>query len=573
MKKNGETRYLPRGGCVEKWLLFMRNFLIIFLMSSMSLYANQVTMAQKISIKVNNVNLKAVIEAIEQQTKFGFLYNENEVRQVKNLSLNVKDMDVVKVLDLVLKGSSLVYSIEQETILISARERVVGDTIKPMEEWVIRGRVTDKKNGSLPGVSVYIKGTTKGVATDSKGEYKLVLAPQKNLVLMYSFVGMKMKEVPVSKPGVVNVVLEDDVSDLDEVRVIAYGKTTKREMTGAMTSIKGEDLISVPTSNLSSLLQGRVAGLDVSNMSGAPGSGGTATILRGYNTLSAEQRDFSSPLWVIDGVPITNMTSSLTGTNALAEIDPESIESIEVLKDAAATSMYGSRAANGVILVTTKRGKNGERSIRANVSYSWSYIPEYPTVFAGKESRRYKLKALQNYRQAYMNDDYEAVYPKSYQDVFGKYGGAYDYFWGNGSEYNAKYIDQLQDSLNSFYNNSTNWFKRFFQTGKVITANVQSLYGTDRFNSIVGAGFYDETGILRYSGFTRFNFMTNLGFKPIERFNIEVHLSLAYARRKRNQGESSNLIMGDGQNLVNIPKVPFESLHFCPQIPWLRNTC
>ena len=543
MKKNGETRYLPRGGCVEKWLLFMRNFLIIFLMSSMSLYANQVTMAQKISIKVNNVNLKAVIEAIEQQTKFGFLYNENEVRQVKNLSLSVKDMDVVKVLDLVLKGSSLVYSIEQETILISARERVVGDTIKPMEEWVIRGRVTDKKNGSLPGVSVYIKGTTKGVATDSKGEYKLVLAPQKNLVLMYSFVGMKMKEVPVSKPGVVNVVLEDDVSDLDEVRVIAYGKTTKREMTGAMTSIKGEDLISVPTSNLSSLLQGRVAGLDVSNMSGAPGSGGTATILRGYNTLSAEQRDFSSPLWVIDGVPITNMTSSLTGTNALAEIDPESIESIEVLKDAAATSMYGSRAANGVILVTTKRGKNGERSIRANVSYSWSYIPEYPTVFAGKESRRYKLKALQNYRQAYMNDDYEAVYPKSYQDVFGKYGGAYDYFWGNGSEYNAKYIDQLQDSLNSFYNNSTNWFKRFFQTGKVITANVQSLYGTDRFNSSVGAGFYDETGILRNSGFTRFNFMTNLGFKPIERFNIEVHLSLAYARRKRNQGESSNLIM------------------------------
>ena len=564
MKKNGETRYLPRGGCVKKWLLFMRNFLIIFLMSSMSLYANQVTMAQKISIKVNNVNLKAVIEAIEQQTKFGFLYNENEVRQVKNLSLNVKDMDVVKVLDLVLKGSSLMYSIEQETILISARERVVGDTVKPMEEWVIRGRVTDKKNGPLPGVSVYIKGTTKGVATDSKGEYKLVLAPQKNLVLMYSFVGMKMKEVPVSKPGVVNVVLEDDVSDLDEVRVIAYGKTTKREMTGAMTSIKGEDLISVPTSNLSSLLQGRVAGLDVSNMSGAPGSGGTATILRGYNTLSAEQRDFSSPLWVIDGVPITNMTSSLTGTNALAEIDPESIESIEVLKDAAATSMYGSRAANGVILVTTKRGKNGERSIRANVSYSWSYIPEYPTVFAGKESRRYKLKALQNYRQAYMNDDYEAVYPKSYQDVFGKYGGAYDYFWGNGSEYNAKYIDQLQDSLNSFYNNSTNWFKRFFQTGKVITANVQSLYGTDRFNSSVGAGFYDETGILRNSGFTRFNFMTNLGFKPIERFNIEVHLSLAYARRRRNQGESSNLIMGDGQNLVNIPKVPFETSPFLP---------
>ncbi|HJF70296.1 MAG TPA: TonB-dependent receptor [Butyricimonas virosa] len=565
MKKNGEMRYLPRGGCVKKWLLFMRNFLIIFLMSSMSLYASQVTMAQKISIKVNNVNLKVVIEAIEQQTKFGFLYNENEVRQVKNLSLNVKDMDVAKVLDLALKGSSLVYSIEQETILISTRERVVGDTVKPMEEWVIRGRVTDKKSGPLPGVSVYIKGTTKGVATDSKGEYKLVLAPQKNLVLMYSFVGMKMKEVPVSKPGVVNVVLEDDVSDLDEVRVIAYGKTTKREMMGAVTSIKGEDILSVPTANLSSLLQGRVAGMDVSNMSGAPGSGGTATILRGYNTLSAEQRDFSSPLWVIDGVPITNLTSTLTGTNALAEIDPESIESIEVLKDAAATSMYGSRAANGVILVTTKKGKAGQRSVRANVSYSWSYIPEYPTVFAGKEARRYKLKALRNYRTAYMNAEGEPVYPTSYTESYHQYQSVYNYFWGDGNEYNAgAYNAELQDSLNPFYNNATNWFKRFFQTGKVLTANVQSLYGTDKFNCSVGAGFYDETGILRKSGFIRFNFMTNLGFKPADRLTIDVNIALAYAKRARNQGETSNLVMGSGDNLINVPNTPFETSTFLP---------
>lgn len=564
MKKNGETRYLPRGGCVKKWLLFMRSFLILFLMSTMSLYANRMALAQKVSIKVNNVDLKTVIEAIERQTKLGFLYNEKEVKQVKNLSLDVKDTDVMKVLDIVLQGSHLTYSITEETILISLRETAMEDTVKTRKEWVIRGRVTDTKKEPLPGVSVYIKGTTIGVATNSKGEYELVLAPQKNLVLIYSFIGMKMKEVPVKTQGEVNVVLEEDVSDLDEVRVIAYGKTTKREMTGAMTSIKGEDLISVPTSNLSSLLQGRVAGLDIQNMSGSPGSGGTATILRGYNTLSAEQRDFSSPLWVIDGVPITNMTSSLTGTNALAEIDPESIESIEVLKDAAATSMYGSRAANGVILVTTKRGKSGERSVRANVSYSWSYIPKFPTVFAGKESRRYKLNALRNYRQAYLDSNNEAVYPVSYTDVFGKYQGAYDYFWGEGSEYSAKYMPELQDSLNSFYNNATNWFKRFFQTGKVLTANVQSLYGTERFNSSVSAGFYDETGILKNSGFTRFNFMTNLGFKPADRFNIEVHLSLAYARRKRNQDESSNLIMGDGENLINIPKIPFETSPFLP---------
>lgn len=564
MKKNGETRYLPRGGCVKKWLFFMRTLLIIMLASTMSLYANQMALAQKVSIRVTNVDLKTVIEEIEQQTNLGFLYNEKEVVQVRNLSLNVKDMEVSKVLDLVLKGSLLVYSIDKETILISQRKTVVQDTTKKVELLTIKGQVTDSKKNPLPGVSVYIKGTTRGVATNVRGEYEFNITPQKDLVLVYSFVGMKMKEVAVKDQKVINVVLEDDVSDLDEVKVIAYGKTTKREMMGAVTSIKGEDILSVPTANLSSLLQGRVAGMDVSNMSGAPGSGGTATILRGYNTLSAEQRDFSSPLWVIDGVPITNLTSSLTGTNALAEIDPESIESIEVLKDAAATSMYGSRAANGVILVTTKKGKAGQKSIRANVSYSWSYIPEYPTVFAGKEARRYKLKALRNYRVAYMNDDGEPVYPTSYADSYHKYQSVYNFFWGDGNDYSSAYNAELQDSLNPFYNNSTNWFKRFFQTGKVLTANVQSLYGTDNFNCSVGAGFYDETGILRKSGFTRFNFMTNLGFRPANRLTIDVNISLAYAKRARNQGETSNLVMGSGDNLINIPSIPFETSTFLP---------
>lgn len=563
MKKNEEVHPSPGGWRVKKWLLFMQNLLVILLMTTFSLYANQTSLAQKVSIQVSNANLKVVIGMIEKQTRLGFMYNEMEVVSVKNLTLSVKEMEVSEVLDILLKGSPLVYSIDKKTILITKKTAVATDTVKAPVKWTIKGKVTDSKKIPLPGASVYVKGTTLGVSTNDKGEYAITLTEQKNLYLFYSFIGMKTKEVLIKGSKTIDILLEDEASDLDEVRVVAYGTTTKREMTGTMTSIKGEDILSVPTANLSTLLQGRVAGLDIQNMSGSPGSGGTATILRGYNALSAEQRDFSSPLWVIDGVPITNMTSSLTGTNALTEIDPESIESIEVLKDAAATSLYGSRAANGVILVTTKKGKVGERTVRANVSYSWSYIPEYPTVFAGREARRYKLEALQNYQQAYMLGK-EAVYPNSYVEVYKKYKGVYDYFWGNGSEREAKYIPDLQDSLNPFYNNATNWFKRFFQTGKVVTANVQSLYGAERFNSSVGAGFYDETGILKNSGFTRFNFMTNLGFRPIDRFNINVHFSLAYARRKRNQDESSNVVMGSGDNLINVPKIPFQTSPFLP---------
>lgn len=556
---------------MKKWLFFMQNLLVIFLMSTMSLYANQVALAQKVSIKLDNVDLKTVIEIIEQQTKLGFLYNEKEVSGLKNLSLHVKDMEVSQVLDLVLKGSRLMYSIDKETILISLKDAVATDTVKTPEKWTIKGKVTDARKVPLPGVSVYIKGTTIGVATNVKGEYTMTLTARKDLVLMFSFIGMKTKEVAVKVQAPVNVVLEEEVSDLDEVKVVAYGKSTKREMTGSVSSVKGEDILSVPGSNIASLLQGRVAGMDISNISGSPGSAGTATIVRGFNSLNSEQRDLSSPLWVIDGVPISNMTSGVTGTSVLAEIDPEMIESIEVLKDAAAASLYGSRAANGVILVTTKKGKDGQRVIKAGVSYTYSYIPEYPTVFAGVEGRRYKLKALDNERSAYMNSDLQMpVYPTSYVDAYRMsqlYSGgnpSFGYWWGNGEEDSAKApIRELQDSLNPFHNNSTNWFKRFFNVGKILNANVQASYGTKEYNVSTGVSFYDEKGIVRNTGFQRFTFMTNVGFQPAQSFSVMASVALSYAKRKRNSDEMSGA-KGSGASLPQLSSKPFETSPFLP---------
>lgn len=571
MKKFEQRHYLPRGGDVKKWLLFMRNLFVILFMSTMSLYANQVALAQKVSISVTNVSLKEIIEAIEKQTQLGFLYNEKEVRAITNLSLVVKDMDVAKVLNMVLKDSPLTYTLDKETILISRKGSVKADTVKAPVQWIIKGKVMDTKKEPIPRVSIYVKGTTVGVATNSEGEYTLTLPARKDLVLIYSFIGMKMKEVPVNGSKVVNVILEDEVSDLDEVKVVAYGKSTKREITGAVSSIKGDDILSVPSSNLASLLQGRVAGMDIANLSGSPGSAGTATIVRGFNSLNSEQRDLSSPLWVIDGVPVSNMTSSVTGTSALAEIDPEMIESIEVLKDAAAASLYGSRAANGVILVTTKKGKEGQRIIKAGFSYSYSYIPEYPTVFAGVEARRYKLKALDNERSAYLNTDLQMpVYPVSYADAYRMnklYDGgspSYGYWWGKGSESSAKgKIPELQDSLNAFYNNSTNWFKKFFNVGKILNANVQAIYGAKNYNVSMGVGFYDEKGIVRNTGFQRFTFMTNVGFNPTEYFSVAANLSLSYANRKRNSGEMAGS-MGSAANLPQLSSKPFETSTFLP---------
>ncbi|PXZ43041.1 SusC/RagA family TonB-linked outer membrane protein [Sanguibacteroides justesenii] len=571
MKKNEEVHPSPGGWRVKKWLLFMQNLLVILLMTTFSLYANQTSLAQKVSIQVSNANLKVVIGMIEKQTRLGFMYNEMEVVSVKNLTLSVKEMEVSEVLDILLKGSPLVYSIDKKTILITKKTAVATDTVKAPVKWTIKGKVTDSKKIPLPGASVYVKGTTLGVSTNDKGEYAITLTEQKNLYLFYSFIGMKTKEVLIKGSKTIDILLEDEASDLDEVRVVAYGKSTKRQITGAVSSIKGEDILSVPSSNIASLLQGRVAGMDIANISGSPGSAGTATIVRGFNSLNSEQRNLSSPLWVIDGVPVSNMTSAVTGTSVLAEIDPEMIESIEVLKDAAAASLYGSRAANGVILVTTKKGKEGQRIIKAGISYTYSYLPKFPTVFAGVEARRYKLQALENECSAYLNSDLQQpVYPVSYEDAYRMaqlYSGgkpSFGYWWGDGTEGGANGpIRELQDSLNPFHNNSTNWFKRFFNVGKILNANVQALYGAKNYNVSTGVAIYDEKGIVRNTGFQRFTFMTNVGFTPTEYFSIAANFAVSYAKRKRNSDEMSG-VKGSGANLPQISSKPFNTSTFLP---------
>lgn len=572
MEKNGQLHHPIGGWCVKKWWLFTRSLLVIMFVSSISLYANHAAWAQKVSIRVENVDLKTIIESIEQQTKLGFLYNEREIALVRNLTLNVTEMEVDKVLELLLKDSPLAFSIDKETILIARKDAVARDTTGTVEKWTIKGKVVDVNKNVLPGVSVYIKGTTIGVATDVKGEYQMTLVPRKDLVLVFSFIGMKTKELAVKDQKPLDVVLEEDVSDLDEVKVVAYGKSTKREMTGAITSVKGEDMLSVPSSGIATMLQGRVAGMDVSNISGSPGSAGTVTVLRGFNSLNSEQRDLSSPLWVIDGVPISNMTSSVTGTNVLSELDPDMIESVEVLKDAAATSLYGSRAANGVIMVTTKKGKAGQKIIKASVSYTYSYIPEYPTVFAGVEARRHILRALDNERSAYINSDLQVpVYPTSYVDAYRMaklYSGgnaSFGYWWGDGNESSVPATERvLQDSLNSFYNNSTNWFKKFFNVGKILNANLQASYGTKDFTVSSGVGFYDEKGIVRNTGFQRFTFLTNVAFVPVDYFSIGANFSVSYAKRKRNSDEMIGGGQQDGRNLPKISTKPFETSPFLP---------
>ena len=328
-------------------------------------------------------------------------------------------------------------------------------------------------------------------------------------------------------------------------------------MTGAVSVIKADEIKGIPSPSIANLLQGRVAGMDITNMSGAPGGGGTAIVIRGYNSLDVEQnRRYSNPLWVVDGVPLNSFTSPITGTNLLADINPDMIESIQVLKDASSAAIYGSRAANGVIIVTTKKGRqNQDATFSVNISQSWNILPELPTVTIGKGERDFRLNTLKNRPSvAYLDPVTKRYkYPESNREVFDTKKGSYDYFFTPTSHNSDELV--LQDSLNSFYNNATNFFPIYYEKGKITNANIQTYGGSDRMYYGIGLGYYDESGVLKGTGFNRIDLNANMNVVPVRKLNVDLRLNATLTNRKRGEKTEG---MGSAPIVETVPGDPYE---------------
>lgn len=554
MKKNYWARY-ARSKNLKKGYLIMKFWILLMFLSIGQLSAKINAQTAKVSMQKEAVSMLEVIRTVEKQSDISFVYSADAIKNIGKVTVNANNTALKEVLAKCLKGTNYTYLFKSNIVIIKPKAKVA---VQQKNE--IKGKVLDEKGKPMPGVTIQLEGVSMGTATDINGNFKMEL-PVKKGVLIFSFVGYKTQKLKFEAGKPLRVKMIEDRANLDEVKVTAYGTTTKREMTGSITSVKGEALKDVPVANLATALQGRIAGMDIQNMSGAPGGSGVSTVVRGYNSLSSETRNFSSPLWVIDGIPVSNMTSAMTGTNALAEIDPSMIESIEVLKDASAASLYGSRAANGVILVTTKKGRKGEAKISANVSYSYSFVPEFPTITAGVKARKFKEEALRNNREAAFDyDNNTAIYPESYYHAWKLkedwlFGGVYDFWWSNGSVNSVPDVARAhQDSLNSFYNNSTNWFDVFFKSGKVVDANLQARGGSENFKYSLGLGMYSEDGIMENSGFDRATMLASLNFKPTKRAIIDFRVFGSYSSRKRT---------GTGE-IETIPTAPFEMSVFLP---------
>ena len=279
--------------------------------------------AQTVTIKKQNASLEEVIWELKQQTRFTFMYNNEDIARIKGIDLNEKEVDVEKILQKCLKNTNLEYVVLNNAIVIKLKTNSTDEN----KSITLKGWVYDRQKEPLPGVTIKLANTNIGTATNNKGWFSIQLPVMKG-TLEFSFVGFKDKKINFTeKTDTLRITLEEDIKSLDEAVVVAYGTTNKREMTGAVSVIKADEIKGIPSPSIANLLQGRVAGMDITNMSGAPGGGGTAIVIRGYNSLDVEQnRRYSNPLWVVDGVPLNSFTSPITGTNLLADINPDMIE-------------------------------------------------------------------------------------------------------------------------------------------------------------------------------------------------------------------------------------------------------
>jgi len=331
---------------LSKIILAMK--LTVIIMVAMLTNVSAKTYSQVVTLHQKNASVEKVLRSIEKQTGYHFMYDKQDVSKASAINIEVAGVSLEQALDLAFKDQPLTYKIFQETIVVKKKDIVVA----PVANIKVSGTVSDSK-GLLPGVTVKIKGSDVGVQTDVNGKYTLNVP--ENGTLVFSFVGYTTQEVPVGGKTTLNVVLAESPKALSEVVVVGYGTQKRVDLTGSVGSVSAKGLQERPQTNLEQELSGKIAGVNVSTNSGAPG-GNTKIRIRGYSSINTR----TDPLYVVDGVIWTE------GGNA---ISPNDIESVDVLKDASSTAIYGTRGANGVILVTTKRGKKGE----GTVSYD-SYV-------------------------------------------------------------------------------------------------------------------------------------------------------------------------------------------------------
>ncbi|WP_442591265.1 SusC/RagA family TonB-linked outer membrane protein [Pedobacter sp. AW31-3R] len=379
-----------------------------FLLLAAMMQVSATTLAQQITIHRKNANLTEVFKTIRLQTGYDFVYDQDLISKALPIDINVNNAELHDVLKNCLANQSLTYTIENKTVII--QEKGFLDKVKSLfADIVVNGTVLDENGLPLPGVSIKVKGTNRYTMSGNNGRFYIATTDE-SPILTISYLGYKTIEVTGTPTLTVNMV--PDPAKLDEVQVIGYGTTTRRLNTGSQVGISAKQIADQPVTNVLQAMAGRMAGVTITQSNGLPGAGITVQI-RGVNSIGENGIKPNRPLYIVDGVPflsepINSATYSVTAasngrlpsaegaTSPLNSINPSDIENIEVLKDADATSIYGSRGANGVVLITTKKGKPGRTKFNVNASSGISEVSHFVEMVGTQQYLALRAKAFAN---------------------------------------------------------------------------------------------------------------------------------------------------------------------------------
>jgi TonB-dependent starch-binding outer membrane protein SusC len=425
----------------KKLLIVMKLITSLMFLATLQISAGVYSQNAKLNLSFKSGTLADIIDAIESQSDYKIFYKTNQVDVHKEVSLNQSDGTIASVLNKALNGSDITYHVLDKLIVLIPT--------KEIQQNIITGKVTDADGQPIPGVNIIVEGTTIGVTTDMSGNYRIEV-PSADASLAFSFLGYTTERTQINGRKEINITLKPDVKNLDEVVVVGYGTVRRTDLTGSVSSIKSGDIKAQGDNTIQKALQGRMSGVEVESAGGNPGSG-VRVLIRGTGTINN-----NDPLYIVDGVAVDNI-------NNLAVSD---ISSLDILKDASAAAIYGSRAANGVVLVTTKSGKKGETT---KIEFN---------TYVGSQKLAKKLDLL-NAQQ-----------------------------WATVS--NAAYAAASQPGLPmaadpASLGAGTDWQNEIFRTSPIQNYDLSVNGGSDNFNYSVSGAYLNQKGIVKVTGYDRWN--------------------------------------------------------------------
>ena len=513
----------------QKLIRYMKLTIFFVLVGLMSVSAASYSQNTKLNLRVENASITDFFAKVEDASEFYFFFKNDAVNISKKISLDVKDQTIDKILDQVLAGTELKYKIVDRYIVISNdMERDGNMFLQQAQKFTVKGTVKTQTGEPIPGVTVAVKGKSMGTITDANGNYTLD-TPGATSVLVFSFVGLKSQEIAVNSKSTINVTLEEESIGLEEVVAVGYGTMKKSDLTGSVSSVKSSQVENEKPQVLQDILRGNIAGLQVGFSTSAKGGGNME--LRGDNTLTAG----SDPLIVLDGVIYQG---------GLEDINPNDIEAIDVLKDASSTAVYGARSANGVILVTTKKGKQGKPVINVNSSIGMAQMATLEDVYSPYEFLDWRTKVMQslNYYNAATNQKlYKFVDPNKLPS------GVTEAQWRDGSAGELTDIWLARIGLlpveikNYKAGQNVDWTDMVFKNGFRQDHNLSLSGKKDEITYYFSLGYNNNEGIIVGDGFSTIRSRINLDAKVTDWLTVGVNTQFSNRdESKMNRYNSDN---------------------------------